>query len=419
MKIARREFLERALAASALVSFGGVVPAVFRRAAAASRPEPGGTVFVAIQLTGGNDGLNTVVPFEDDAYARNRRTLRLGGREVRRIAPGLGFHPEMEALWKAYQEGLVAVVQGVGYPRSSRDHDTALRDWHTAAPGDPACETGWLGRAIDELKIAADVPGAFVGWIPRPGALDAKRAVVPALRDASEWSLPDPGLANARAISAAGGLERGERGDGSPSREELLDFVRERIEAARASARRVEEVLHDRAREAPYPELPLAGELRSVARLIRADLGIRIFVVELGGGGIGGFDTHANQGENHGALLRQLSQSVAAFLADLKRDGLLERVLVMTYSEFGRTVLENGRRGTDHGAAAPVLLAGGKLRGGLFGAHPSLLDLEEGGLRHGIDFRQLYATILGPWLGLDARGILGAEYEPLDLFART
>ncbi len=418
MTITRRKFLESALAASALVSLGGPAPRVFRRAAAARASKTAETMLVAIQLTGGNDGLNTVVPFEDDAYARSRSTLRLGARDVRRIAPGLGLHPEMAALARAYEDGLVRRVQGVGYPRSSRDHETALRDWHTAAPGDPACETGWLGRAADELKASADVPGTFVGEIPRPRALDARCAVVPRLRDASEWSSPLLESAGSEDPRPEDGSERGGGARRAPLRGELIDFVREEVEAARASARRVERVLRDRDPEGPYPEFPLARDLRSVARLMRAELGIRIFVVELGGGGIGGFDTHANQGENHGALLRQLSESMAAFLADLRRDGLLERTLVMTYSEFGRTVAENGRRGTDHGAAAPVLLAGGRLRGGIVGAHPSLADLEEGGLRPHVDFRQLYATVLGAWLGLEARAILGAEYEPLDLFER-
>lgn len=410
MKPTRREFLESALAASALVSLGGAPPAVFGRAAlaAARRRAAGETVLVAVQLTGGNDGLNTVVPFEDDAYARSRRTLRLAARDVHRIEPGLGFHPEMRALREAYGEGLVAVVQGVGYPNSSRDHEAALRDWHTAAPGDPACETGWLGRAIDELKSVSDVPGAFVGGIPRPRALDARSAIVPALRDASDWTLP---AGEAPQVRPAGA----QSSEPAPRREDLLEFIRERAEAARASAAKVAEALRAGDGGSRYPDLRLAADLRSIARLIRAEIGIRIFVAELGGGGIGGFDSHANQAENHGALLRQLSESLAAFLADLRRDRLLDRVLVFTYSEFGRTVRENGRRGTDHGAAAPVLVAGGKVRGGVLGAHPEVEEIAGGGLAPEVDFRRLYATALGAWLGLEPAGILGQAWEPLEL----
>jgi uncharacterized protein (DUF1501 family) len=155
--------------------------------------------------------------------------------------------------------------------------------------------------------------------------------------------------------------------------------------------------------------------LRTVARLIRADVGIRIFYTELGGQEPGGFDNHANQAENHAALLYQLAESVSAFLLDLKRDNLLDRVLLMTFSEFGRTVKENGRRGTDHGSAAPLFLAGGRLRGGLVGSHPNLTDLENGGQKFHIDFRRVYATVLDRWLGFDSLPILGARFEPLDV----
>jgi uncharacterized protein (DUF1501 family) len=157
--------------------------------------------------------------------------------------------------------------------------------------------------------------------------------------------------------------------------------------------------------------------LAAIAQLMRADLGIRIFFAELGGGGIGGFDNHANQRDNHAALLRQLSQSVAAFVGDLQRSKLLDRVAVMTFSEFGRTLVENGRRGTDHGDAAPVFLFGGRLRGGLVGTPPRLDRLVEGAPESHTDFRRVYATMLDRWLGLDSRKILGQSFDPLEVFA--
>jgi uncharacterized protein (DUF1501 family) len=144
-------------------------------------------------------------------------------------------------------------------------------------------------------------------------------------------------------------------------------------------------------------------------------VGVRIVCTDLAGGGIGPFDNHAGQAPNHAALLEQLSQSVAAFLEDLKRDRLLDRVLLMTYSEFGRTIRENGRRGTDHGAAAPMFLAGGRVKGGLVGKHPNLTDLENGGQKHHTDFRRVYATVLERWLGLDSAPILGRKFELLDV----
>ena len=168
----------------------------------------------------------------------------------------------------------------------------------------------------------------------------------------------------------------------------------------------------------PHPRiqaLTLAQQLQTVAQLIRADFGIRIYFVELGGGGIGGFDNHANQRDNHAALLREMSVSIGAFMDDLKRENLISRVLLMTFSEFGRTLSENGRRGTDHGAAAPVFLVGGRVKGELFGKHPSLTDLDQDALKFQVDYRNLYATVLQSWLGLDARPVLGATYEPIDV----
>ena len=168
-----------------------------------------------------------------------------------------------------------------------------------------------------------------------------------------------------------------------------------------------------------YPDLGLARSLHTVAQLIRAELGIRIFYTELGGDGFGGFDNHANQRGNHGALLHQLSEATAAFTDDLRRDRLLDRVVLMTFSEFGRTVAENGRRGTGHGSAAPMFLVGGGIRSGLIGQHPNLTDLENGGTRHHTDFRSVYATVLDHWLGLDSQAILGATFPPVALFSET
>jgi uncharacterized protein (DUF1501 family) len=178
---------------------------------------------------------------------------------------------------------------------------------------------------------------------------------------------------------------------------------------------RVESVLARSAPAAEYPGFTLAGQLQIVSQLIQADLGLRILFVELGGGGIGGFDNHANQRDNHAALLREMSESIAAFVADLKQQNQLSRVLLMTFSEFGRTVSENGRRGTDHGAAAPVFLAGGAINGGLFGRHPSLTDLDQDAQKFHTDYRRVYATLLQQWLGYDAAAIIGASYQPLDL----
>jgi uncharacterized protein (DUF1501 family) len=195
-----------------------------------------------------------------------------------------------------------------------------------------------------------------------------------------------------------------------------VGFVGQSASAAYAASARIEGELQRGRSAVEYPQSEFAQMLKSIAQLIRADLGIRILVTELGGEEPGGWDTHAVQFANHAALLKQMSEGVAAFAAELKRDRLLDRVVLVTYSEFGRTVVENGRRGTDHGSAAPMFLVGGKLKGGLVGPHPSLAQLEGGGVKHHTDFRRVYAALLEGWLGWPSQPILGGDYAPLDVF---
>jgi uncharacterized protein (DUF1501 family) len=401
----RRDFLKMALGTSTLMSLGSVAPDFLARSAtAAGRRNDRDTVLVALQLTGGNDGLNTVVPYTDDEYGRNRTTLRLPTNDLHKIDATLGFHPRMEAFLRLYKDGYLTIVQGAGSPILEQDHDRAMRIWHTGDTQRPQRQTGWLGRVVDRAWIPTkpDTAAVFVGPIARPFALNAEKVVVPSIRSVEDLTIHREPTANvAQPPSAAFGGTT------------LLQFMRQSTLDARAKNERVEAVLKTSAGD--YPPFGLARDLRTVAQLIRADIGIRIFLVELGGGGLGGFDNHANQLGNHGALLHQLAESVAAFLYDLKRDGQLDRVVLMTFSEFGRTVQENGRRGTNHGAAAPMFLAGGKVKGGLVGSHPSLTDLEKGALKVHTDFRRVYATVLDRWLGFESEPVLGEHFKPLDV----
>jgi len=446
----RRQFLRAAVGGPLLLSLAPTVPLFLSRSAAraATLPAPDDRVLVVIQLTGGNDGLNTVVPFEDDAYARSRPTLRLKGSDVRKISPQLGLHPRMGSFERLFKEGSLAILQGVGCAGLSRDHESALRAWHTAEPDAPGAGTGWLGLATDHLwqKVRPATPGVFVGNIPRPLGINAASAVVPTLRQvgdaAPDVALQSSGLPmqspslfeNGRANrpdepfpedSAPSRLgrdaspyrmRRSQAGSGAgagldaPPASLLLRHVRASLAMAQAHARRLQEAGRALLPKG-YPACALGNDLQTVARLIRAQTGIRIFYAELGGGGIGGFDNHANQLGNHCALLEQLSDSVAAFMAELEADRLLDRVLLMTFSEFGRTVAENGRRGTDHGAAGPMFLAGGKVLAGLHGPHPSLTDLDSGALKPSTDFRTVYAAVLEDWLGLPSAAILGRRFD--------
>jgi len=415
----RRQFLKASLAASTLVSLGPTVPQFLGQTteAAAPRRNAKDTILVMVQLAGGNDGLNTVVPHGDDRYAAARPTLRLDPARLHKINDLLGFHPEMQAFARLFREGLASVVQGVGYPNPHQGHFESMHVWQTARlPGSPG-QTGWIGRAADHVCRPEDTRAmaVYVGRIGTPFAVNAQRAMVPTVRSIEDclFREPPPGGSDGPAPPRSGGKSTGSR---AARPEPLGDFVQRSMLAAYASHRQIEGVARAEARPAAYPPSQVAQMFQIVARLIRADLGIRIFYTELGGQEPGGFDTHANQAANHGALLRQLSESVAALVEDLKRDRLLDRVVLMTFSEFGRTVQENGRRGTDHGSAAPVFLAGGKLQGGVIGPHPGLDQLENGGQKHHTDFRRLYATLLDQWLGFDSQAILGEKFAPVRIF---
>ena len=406
MSCTRRDFLKTTLGTSTLLSLTSVTPKSFIRTATADSPrhDDSQTVLVVVQLSGGNDGLNTIVPYGDDEYARNRPTLAMSPKELHKIDAFIGFHPRMEAFKRLYDQGYLSVVQGVGSPNPDNSHEGAMRIWHTADPERPDCQTGWLGRTVDHIWRAdqTETRALFVGPIAQPFALNAESVIVPSIQSPDDLKID-------KMPDHAAGLLRLKR------KNSLLQFLQHCTFKAHENTQRIEDVTKATPNSAEYPSFRLAGTLRTIAQLIRADIGIRIFFAELGGGGIGGFDNHANQRGNHCALLHQLSESVAAFVDDLKRDKLLSRVLLMTFSEFGRTVKENGRRGTGHGAAAPVFLVGGRLKGGFVGKRPSLMHLENGAPKVHIDFRRVYATVLDRWLGIESLPVLGAPFEPLNV----
>lgn len=412
MRPSRRQFLKGLVGTPVALSLSSSLPGVLWQTAVASQNHSDdGRVLVVLQLSGGNDGLNTVVPFADDVYGRSRRTLRLSKKDVLPFNEQLGFHPRMPGFRRLLDEGLLTVIQGVGYPRSKRDHDAAMRDWHTARPDQQNCPTGWLGRATDVVarNDPTEMPSALVAPIPTPFALNAARSVVPSVRRSRDWQLQLPRNGADRWFEA---LQSDD-----PDSASLRQFVVQNLIASRVTSEKVAAVARDATTNVAYPNTGLASQLKTVAELIRADLGTRIFFVELGGGGIGGFDNHANQRDNHAAVLHELSESVAAFATDLAKDELLDRVLLMTFSEFGRTVSENGRRGTDHGAAAPMFVVGPRARGGLYGDHPDLRDLEGDAPKAHTDFRRIYATMLKVWLNIDHQQVLERQFQPInDLF---
>lgn len=411
MQTTRRKFLQTTLGSSTMLSMGLSVPDFLARAARAaeSRPPRGENVLVVVQLTGGNDGLNTLVPFADDGYGRNRIVLRIPTEQVLKLDDHLGLHPQMPGFRKLVEAGRLAILPGVGYPNPDRSHFRSMDIWHTARPEVEDKRDGWLGRCLDGSArvTGGDVPALHLGAGPLPLALASQRSPVPSIESLEGFRLRAEG--GALPLESLGKLAEAARPDAPP----LVEFLRQNAVHAYASSRQVQEVLKSDRGTANYPETALARKLKQIAQLIDAGLNTRIYYVALDG-----FDTHSNQLGGHAALLGELSGAVAAFVEDLAARGQLGRAAVFCFSEFGRRVRENASQGTDHGTAAPVFLAGGRVRPGVLGAQPSLSDLDgEGDLKFHTDFRRVYATLLDGWLGCPSQPVLGQAIEPLPIFA--
>ena len=390
----RRSFLK----SSSLLALAPTVPAFLAQTARAAAPDREGRVLVVVQLDGGNDGLNTVVPFGDEAYARYRPRLRLPVDQLIKLNDGVGLHPSLRAAAKLLEQKQLAVVQGVGYPNPNRSHARSMAVWQTAR-FDPEEHrgSGWIGRALDASPTALPVPASlFIGTNAPPAALRGRRSVASALAHLEDYRVS--GMAGpVKAMPAPA--------------DDLAAFIRRSLLDAYTTADRLSAVARGGASAEGYPQTPLAGQLRLVARLIKASFAARVYYTVQSG-----YDTHAQQLPVHANLLSEWGGAVQAFLDDLAAARLADRVAVLAFSEFGRQVRENASGGTDHGTAGVAFLAGPGVHSGLAGTPPSLVDLVDGEPKMTVDFRQVYATILENWLGLPAKEALGGAFERLPLF---
>jgi uncharacterized protein (DUF1501 family) len=387
-----------------LISLAPSVPGFLARSARAASPQRDGRVLVVIQLDGGNDGINTVVPFKDEGYARNREALALPAKRLISVADGIGLHPAMKSAGRMLEAGRLAIVSGVGYPNPDRSHFRSMAIWHTAR-FDPRDHTGlgWIGRGLD----ARAVPGAsgpeslYIGAGAVPSALRGRSALAGSLDHIDDITLDQPIAAKPAA---------GDAMDDRASSDSVASFVQRAALDAYATADRLAALGRDDS-NARYPSTGLAQRLRLIARLLKGGFGTRVFyTLQIG------YDTHSAQPGTHFQLLNELSGALEAFHADLGASGLVDRVLVMAFSEFGRRVAENGSTGTDHGTSGPVLLAGTHIQSGLIGSYPSLTDLVDGDLKMTVDFRRVYATVLEDWLGLASKAALNGTFERMPLF---
>ena len=404
----RRDFLKT----STLLGFGASVPGFLGRTAFATpHADKAGakeTILVVVQLTGGNDGLNTVIPRKDAEYAKLRPTIGVPQADVLKLNDDYGLHPMMDGAAKLYADGLMTIVHGVGYPNPSQSHFRSMDVWNAADTKEVLTE-GWLGKAMFHNKA-----GAFhLGGETAPLALQGGTVKAPSIASLAEFQRKFLSSRTADAtqqeaiVRSASTIEAGDN--------DLLDFVQRTATTTYAAGDRLKLLNKNYDAKQPYPANGLGNKLNLAAQLIDANLGARIYYVSMDG-----FDTHAGQGGkagSHANLLGEFSSAVTAFVRDLEARGSSRRVTVLAFSEFGRRAKENGSQGTDHGSGAPVMLFGGGLKGGFVGEHPSLTKLHDGNLVHTVDFRRVYASVLKDRLGVEAEKVLGKGHEPLPLFA--
>lgn len=407
MTTTRRDFLKT----SSLIALGTGAPLFLGRTglAAPSSDRPGGkqTILVVVELTGGNDGLNTVIPFKDPLYAQYRPTLKQPVNQVRKINDDLALHPSMSELADLFAKGELCVVQGVGYPNPDQSHFRSMDIWH-AAGLDKQLTEGWLGKALKHMPACPNFH-LKTDNDDSPLAYNGAPAKVPSINNLEDYQLHLAALSNADRKAQRDLIESSVK---SPaSKPGLLDFVKKTASSTYDSSRRLQEIGKNYEPKATYPQTSLANRLKLAAQLIDADLGARLFYVRLDG-----FDTHSSQAAQHAVLLQQVSQAIAAFYKDVSARGHKDRLTIMTFSEFGRRAKENGSKGTDHGSAAPMFLVGGKVKGGVVGAHPRLDRLEMGNLVHHTDFRQVYAAVLDKWLGVSSKEVLGSDFKAVEVF---
>jgi len=389
-----------------------------------------GKILVIVQLSGGNDGLNMVIPFGDDAYYKARPSLGKNPNEVLKLDNYLGLHPNLSPLKSLFDDGSMTILQGVGYPNANRSHFRSMDIWHSAQPDKEYATSGWLGRYFDACCSGTD-PKAEPTPVGKDGMMGVSIGEVQPLSMRGERVMPvnfesagafryrgsdRDGFARLNDTSlgvpvspedAPTGWRDVRRNRlGNPTEGEQIDFISRTALDALANSDRIAEVTRNFQPTMEYPRGEFGEGLRTVAAMIAGELPTRVYYVSLGG-----FDTHANQAGRHDQLMAVLAQGINAFWQDMMAQKNDQRVMLMTFSEFGRRVSQNGSGGTDHGAAAPVMLFGSRVKQGVLGKHPSLTDLDAGDLKFSIDFRNIYASLLENWLDVPSKPILGRQFE--------
>ncbi|HZF01917.1 MAG TPA: DUF1501 domain-containing protein [Methylomirabilota bacterium] len=429
----RRQFLRTTVLGSAL---SWTVPAFLANTFAALQSEAAGsstqiitgkdnTILVVLQMAGGNDGLNTVVPYSNDFYHKARPALALSAQNVLQLNSEIGFHNALGGFKNLYDAGHLAVVQGVGYPNPNRSHFRSTEIWQTASDADKSEAYGWIGRYFDSCCAGADPTVGVTIGNQLPQSFYAKTPTGICFNNPQNYRFNANGQTEA-AYEKMNGVEMSGTNSEDNSGGSIgmlaaaqpmtggkaVDFIERTALDAQMSSDKIRGIADKVQNQAVYPNSQLANSLKLVAKLIGGGLPTRIYYVSQGG-----YDTHTGQANRQKQLLQDLGDSTKAFVDDLKAQNNLQRVLVMTFSEFGRRVSENANGGTDHGAAAPMFVVGNKVKAGLLGKYPGLApqDLFQGDIKYNVDFRSVYAGVLEQWLKTKSAPILGRQFEALQL----
>jgi uncharacterized protein (DUF1501 family) len=405
MRLRRRDFMRGGVAVFTLGFTGPELITQMASAQGGANPARDRDILVMIELNGGNDGINTVIPFTDPAYYQVRPTLGIPKDKVLEIGGGVGLHPNMGRMKELWEAGQMAIIHGAGYPNANQSHFRSMDIWQTAEP-EKVTTLGWLGRYLDQISDDDQNPlygVAFQENMPR--AYRGERSQVPAVPNFEAYRyLTDPNYPEDRGRQIRSFTTISSH---VPIDVPYVGLVQRNIVDAYTTADRLQSagVYHP---TVGYPNTGIGNGLKLVAEVISKGFGTHLFHVSLGG-----FDTHASQAGQHARILGELSGALGAFFQDLKNQHLADNVLALTFSEFGRRVRENGSAGTDHGEAGPMFAMGPKVKGGFYSQLPSLTSLNDGNQKYTTDFRRVYATVLERWLGADSFPVLGGTFDPV------
>jgi uncharacterized protein (DUF1501 family) len=404
----RREFLKQTLGGMAVVSLGLGVPSVFAKAALAAGNENSagtGRTLIVVQLAGGLDGLNTVIPYSDPLYRGYRPQLGLDESEILVVDDRIAFHPALAGLKGLLDDGQMAVVESVGYANPTFSHFKAMDIWQSADP-DSTARDGWLGRYFESLTDGGGHPLSGLSYgSSLPSSFESSQVSIPAVSSLDDFSLAGPQSRSGTLVDMYD-LYR-------PANTPFAALLDSSLATALDSSAQLTAAHESYTPSVDYPASSLASGLRLLAELI--DSGDGTTPLRVGHVMLGGFDTHTQEESRLQTLLQDTSDALSAFWQDIVAHGHDREVLVMTWSEFGRRVPENAQLGTDHGSAGPMFLIGGAIKSGFYGEPPDLDHLDDANLRYSVDFRSVYATVLEDWLEASATDILGASFPKLDL----